>query len=375
MLNNLVFALTICHCASNLHFEDPQQFGPPLLSPLEDAKVMCFYDDTFYDLEAEHDITPDDCSTIGRCMLNELEFGAEWKQVKVACKEPMHPGKCYNDKDEWLAGCSLKRCIKHPDGTFEEKTIEQIPEGDPVVKVLNDGCQFSSCQSIVPGCYYKREKKCYPVGTNKRVGCSRIECRLDATGKKASFVGTTTQCRSFGKCVDVGAIWFNKKRCIDQKCTKTVDEFGTELHRVERTRGCRLYGKCNAAGHTIQVNPCSEVVCARNGRWVYSKRGCYIDGQCKEHLVEWKNSVCDTEKCFVTISKRNGPKVQIRHVKAGCKDSKGACRDVKETWDEPSMDIDGTCPSSFKAVAKCWWYKMVVTYESKCSNDEGSNRK
>lgn len=43
------------------------------------------------------------------------------------------------------------------------------------------------------GCYYKREKKCYPVGTNKRVGCSRIECRLDATGKKASFVGTTTR--------------------------------------------------------------------------------------------------------------------------------------------------------------------------------------
>lgn len=45
--------------------------------------------------------------------------------VLTACKEPMHPGKCYNDKDEWLAGCSLKRCIKHPDGTFEEKTIER----------------------------------------------------------------------------------------------------------------------------------------------------------------------------------------------------------------------------------------------------------
>lgn len=39
---------------------------------------------------------------------------------------------------------------------------------------------------------------------------------------------------------------------------------------------------------------------------------------------------------------------------------------MKETWDEPSMDIDGTCPSSFKAVAKCRWYQMVVTYESKC---------
>ena len=43
MLNKLVFALTICHCASNLHFEDPQQFGPPLLSPLEGKYTYKFH--------------------------------------------------------------------------------------------------------------------------------------------------------------------------------------------------------------------------------------------------------------------------------------------------------------------------------------------
>ncbi|CAC5384817.1 unnamed protein product [Mytilus coruscus] len=184
MLNKIVLALTICYCASHLHFDNPQQLGPPLFNPFSDGPASCKYDDTIYELEAVHDITPDDCSTTGRCTLTESEFGAEWKQIKVACKEPMHLGKCYSDKDEWLAGCSLKHCIKHSDGSFEEKIIEQIPEGDSVVKVSIDGCKFYSCQSIVPGCYYKRQKKCYPVGTKKGLVVAGLNAGLMQQGRK-----------------------------------------------------------------------------------------------------------------------------------------------------------------------------------------------
>ena len=50
------------------------------------------------------------------------------------------------------------------------------------------------------------------------------------------------ECFSLGKCVPLGTKWLYTARCIEQKCGKAVDEYGTELHKVERTKGNYILG-------------------------------------------------------------------------------------------------------------------------------------
>jgi len=39
------------------------------------------------------------------------------------------------------------------------------------------------------GCFFKKDGKCYEVGTTKKYVCSTIHCELDSTGDRATFTG------------------------------------------------------------------------------------------------------------------------------------------------------------------------------------------
>ena len=46
-----------------------------------------------------------------------------------------------------------------------------------------------------------------------------------------------SECFSSGRCVPLGTEWLNKVKCIAHKCGKAVDDYGTELHKVKRSKG------------------------------------------------------------------------------------------------------------------------------------------
>jgi len=51
-----------------------------------------------------------------------------------------------------------------------------------------------------------------------------------------------SECLSIGKCVPLETEWLSTTKCIGQKCGKAVDEYGTELHIVKRTKGNYILG-------------------------------------------------------------------------------------------------------------------------------------
>lgn len=51
-----------------------------------------------------------------------------------------------------------------------------------------------------------------------------------------------SECLSLGQCIPLGTKWLNTDICLEKKCGKSVDEYGTELHIVERTKGNYILG-------------------------------------------------------------------------------------------------------------------------------------